>query len=934
MQQNGALKLRTGFEKQLTTVSDISFAASTSTALLVASNQRIYAHGETSDKDLGEFIPFAVQQDPVTSSIMAQQNCDIDFNDVFEVSVCEDSSGYITYSVYDKENTTYIVKDASLDTGTFPRVAVSGTVSVITYVKSSELFAKFTNLLDGSNIATVSVSGAGNFDPAANKYDIVTIGSQFIVAHTIKTSNYVMISALNTRGELGSGLNGMPSPITISTASTTLTLAVTSSAIGSETFALFNSTSTPYLYYTRYNLSFLPLAAAASIVALNATAMGAVYSEDDNRIYLHTQASATNSIYSVTLAGTATVESTNILNMGVYTKPFIFNGTPCFVNYYKSDDGLQDSAIFVSKANKPFAVISNIIYPSTLPGRLQNGNSLIAATTKLRALSEDGVSIFYQTSLAKLTVEEVQPQAKSSGELTLISGGFLKQFDGAVITESQFLFSPEKPTTTGTTGGSVADGTYSYITTWEWTDNNGNRMQSLSSIPKQHVKSTGGTASIIVSCKKLPTTLIPTGTVNFPIFCVYRTTNGGTVYYKVSSDSSPVSANPNTSTVTFTDTLADASIISREVLYTTGGILDNASPGRVDAMCFAKQRVFFAGLSKPDEIKYSKLVRDRFAVSANDNLIINNRVPKEVGDITAIEELDDKVVVFYQRGVYVIVGDGPTDAGAGGQFSDPQYISSDVGCSDSRSLVRSQLGLMFKSEKGIWLLDRSLSLSYIGAEVEQHNSETITGAVVVPSNNQIRFSTTSGIVLSYDYYWKQWYTAKDFPSIGSFIRNTNYYIVGSDHLWRSTSDYRDDSSSISFKIATSWLSLAGLAGFQRLYRFQLLGNTKDPCMLKVSFFYDFRDYAEEVMYWDSTTGTIYLGEDSYGEGNLGGDNDGTFRVEFRPARQKCTSVKLVVENIPLNDSDLRGFELTGFSLQVGLKAGLAKMGTKKYATAR
>jgi hypothetical protein len=510
----------------------------------------------------------------------------------------------------------------------------------------------------------------------------------------------------------------------------------------------------------------------------------------------------------------------------------------------------------------------------------------------------------------------------------------LKQFDGATITEAQFLFSPEKPTTTGTTGGSVADGTYSYITTWEWTDNNGNRMQSLSSIPKQHVKSTGGTASIIVSCKKLPATLIPTNSINFPMFCVYRTTNGGTVYYKVSSDSSAVSANPNTATVTFTDTLADASIISREVLYTTGGILDNSNPGRVDAMCFAKQRVFFAGLSKPDEIKYSKLFRDRFSVSANDNLIINNRVPKEIGDITAIEELDDKVVIFYQRGVYVILGDGPTDAGQGGQFSDPQYISSDVGCSDSRSLVRSQLGLMFKSEKGIWLLDRSLSLSYVGAEVEAYNSETITGAAVVPSSNQITFTTSSGIVLSYDYYWKQWYTAKDFPSVGSFVRDTHHYIVGSDHLWRSTSAYRDDASAIAFKIATSWLSLGGLAGFQRLYKLQLLGNSKDPCVIKVSFYYDFRDYAEEVMYWDSTTGTVYFGVGNFGVGNFGGDNDGTLRIELRPARQKCTAVKLVIENVPLDVNNLEGFELTGFSFQVGVKPGLGKMGRSKYATAQ
>jgi hypothetical protein len=572
---------------------------------------------------------------------------------------------------------------------------------------------------------------------------------------------------------------------------------------------------------------------------------------------------------------------------------------------------------------------------NTTTGKLQNGSKFIAANTKARALSEDGIGLFYQTSVSKLAVENVPVQAKSSGDLTLLSGGFLKQFDGVSITEAQFLFSPEKPTVGTVGGGSIADGSYSYITTWEWVDNLGNRMQSLSSIPTVYVKSTGGNASITVTCKKLPATLIPTDTVNFPIFCVYRTTAGGIIYYKVSSDSSPISANPSGSTtVTFTDTLADASIISRELLYTTGGILDNTNVGRVDAICFGKQRAFFAGLDKPDEIKYSKLIRDGFSVSGSDVLVIYNRVPKELGNITAIEELDDKIVLFYERGIYVIVGDGPSDAGQGGLFSEPQYISSDVGCDDNRSLVRSQLGLMFKSEKGIWLLDRSLSLNYIGAEVEKYNDEVVTGAAVIPSNNQIRFTTESGVVLSYDYYWKQWYTSTSFPSINSFVRGTEHYIVGTSGVWISNDTYLDDVQPIKFKIATSWLSLSGLAGFERLYRLQLLGNMKDPVKLKVSFFYDFREYAEEVMYWDSTSGQVGYGEDSFGEGNFGGDSDGVFRVELRPARQKCTCVKMVIENIPVNNSQLAGFELSSLSLQVGMKQGLGKMRVNKYATAR
>jgi hypothetical protein len=936
MQQNGALKLRTGYSADPATISDITFAANTTNAVLLGSNNGIYSHQADSDQYLGEFIPFSVVKSPIVNTINAQRNGDIAFNNQYEIAVWEDSSGLVQYSVYDRIINSFIVRGVDIDTGSHPRVAVAGNIALITYTDAaSTLYSTTINLLDPTVIgAYINVSGTGLFDATANRMDVIALGSNFVISHTVKTSNNVKLSLVSSNGEMGNGLNGLPSPITISVAATTVTICQTPDVLQADTFALFYSTATPHLYYSQYDMGLRVITAEVDTVSLNATAMGAVFHTDDNLIYLHTYTSTTSTIYSVSLAGTSTVISTNMFNLKMHTKPFIYGNIPCFVHYYTSNDGLQDTAIFSTPTGKPFAVINDVVF-NTVTGKIQNGSSIIAATTKARALSEDGIGLFYQTAISKLTVESVPVQAKSSGELTLLSGGFLKQFDGVAITEAQFLFCPEQPTVGTTTGGNIPDGSYSYITTWEWIDNNGNRMQSLSSIPKVYAKSTSGDASITVTCKKLPATLIPNTATNFPIFCVYRTTAGGTIYYKVSSDSSPVSANPTgAATVTFTDTLADASIISRELLYTTGGILDNDNVGRVDAICFGKQRAFFAGLDKPDEVKYSKLIRDGFSVSGSDALVIPNRVPKELGRITAIEELDDKIVLFYERGIYVIVGDGPTDAGQGGLFSDPQYLSSDVGCADARSLIRSQLGLMFKSEKGIWLLDRSLSLSYIGAEVEKYNDEVITGAAVIPNNNQIRFTTESGVVLSYDYYWKQWYTATTFPSINSFVRNTEHYIVGTGGVWTSNDTFLDDINPIQFRIATSWLSLSGLAGYERLYRLQLLGNMKDPVRLKVSFFYDFREYAEEVMYWDSNTGSVAFGEDAFGEGNFGGDNDGVFRVELRPARQKCTSVKMVIENIPIDNSLLAGFELSSLSLQVGMKQGLGKMRVNKYATAR
>ena len=47
-------------------------------------------------------------------------------------------------------------------------------------------------------------------------------------------------------------------------------------------------------------------------------------------------------------------------------------------------------------------------------------------------------------------------------------------------------------------------------------------------------------------------------------------------------------------------------------------------------------------------------------------------------------------------------------------------------------------GVFFKSAKGIYLLDRSFQVHYIGADVEAYNALTIVGAAVVPDTNSVR----------------------------------------------------------------------------------------------------------------------------------------------------------------------------------------------------
>ena len=81
--------------------------------------------------------------------------------------------------------------------------------------------------------------------------------------------------------------------------------------------------------------------------------------------------------------------------------------------------------------------------------------------------------------------------------------------------------------------------------------------------------------------------------------------------------------------------------------------------------------------------------------------------------------MDGRLVVFKRAVIQAITGAGPNDLGQGA-FNPPQAASTAIGTSIPGSVVAMPDGIMFQSSKGIWLLDRGLGLTYVGAPVEQY----------------------------------------------------------------------------------------------------------------------------------------------------------------------------------------------------------------------
>ena len=556
---------------------------------------------------------------------------------------------------------------------------------------------------------------------------------------------------------------------------------------------------------------------------------------------------------------------------------------------------------------------------------------------------------------------EIVNQTESLGENLHLSGGQLKAYDGNVLVEQGFNYPPDVvhaaagATGTGTSfpaGTASVDNDWQYLAVYNWTDAQGNVFKSALSEQATFTISTGGTAVDNVSVY-IPT--IPLTQKNRVYIELYRTEVNKSVFYKVNADSSstvsqtftPIENTSGADFVLFTDSSPDASIVGNENIYTTGGVVENISPPSNSIIASFKNRLFLGGLENKLELRYSKLLNDKVGIGFNDTFsILTSQVG---GDIIALEGMDDKLIIFKRNAIFYLAGDGPNNLGEQDTFIEPQLISSDVGCTVKNSVILGPHGIFFKSNKGIYLLSRSMQLDYIGAAVEDFNELSIASADVVAKDNEVRFLTSDGDCLVYNYFRQFWSTYINHRGVSSVTIGDDYYYVhvdgsGNKLYKQNSSRYDDAGSPVNMMIETGWINPFQAQGAMRIYRMLLLGDYFTPHRLKVSIAYDYNDeYSQskivdiagqtEVFRYGEPGVTIESGVDKKG---YYGDPGGTtgdyttaiayggkdvmqyqYRLDF--AKQKCESFKLKIETVQGAGELGRGVNLSQILFVTGFK---------------
>lgn len=647
----------------------------------------------------------------------------------------------------------------------------------------------------------------------------------------------------------------------------------------------------------------------------------------------------------LTSAGVVTAATFTTASQDIYSKPF-YVGTSRYILMLFVEPGittLQPTIFLYNMDALPAAnsVVSGVAVAKTLAGSapLERGsdglrgfvsNIIALSSTKYAInsgfLAETIIEGTTSTPIRSSTLlqfdwnnADAYQSLISNGQL-LLNGGIVQMYDGNVISELNFNVFPTINTAVGgsVVGNVAALNGYLYFAVLQWTDNQGNLHQSSPSAP--HAPNYAGGASdptqivVTVQC--------PVITVKDPLYnktislALFRTTNGGSQAYQVAH--TPISSDPRSSAaISLTDNISDANLVSGLPLYINGNVLPNDPPPPCMIFNSHTNRVWAVDSTNDNNVWYSKTSQQTVGVSFSGNLL--EEIDSKGGGIGGLAELDDKEVIFKKDSrIAILYGDGANDTGAGSTLSAPQFIQTDVGCSVSKSIISQPTGILFKSPKGWYMIDRSAQVSYIGYWVSSFNDQDVTSAIRLPSKTQCIFLTSSGSTLVWDYFQNQWSTYTNHAGQSACIFQGLYTYLrtaGAIYQQNASGTYLDAGTSYQLRAQTAWLRLAAVQGFQRVRKVLQLGDHLSPVSghaIKISASYDFgagfiQGFSTPIPYVFPGTGGVF---------------------QYREALpiQKCESVTLLIEEVNASAGQTGEFiDLTDLGFEAGMKRGPNKM---------
>jgi hypothetical protein len=378
---------------------------------------------------------------------------------------------------------------------------------------------------------------------------------------------------------------------------------------------------------------------------------------------------------------------------------------------------------------------------------------------------------------------------------------------------------------------------------------------------------------------------------------------------------------------TLTDSKADANIAasiavtlgSRPGIYVVGEYDDYAPPASITAHVHKTRLWVISGDLRT--VWYSKNFNEDQTVAPAFNPIAILNFEE---NLTALGSVDEKLIVFSAENLWYISGDGPAVSGDGSDYF-PVKIQTDVGCIDARSVVETPAGVMFQSQRGLYLLSRGLELAWIGKPVRDTLASypVITSAVLIPSLNHVRFTCnntagTEGVVLNYDHVRGQWsvfeytgLTAKTPIADACLFNEVWHFVTPFGRVYKEVSTTSlDDGVWATGEIETTEIFGDGPLSYQRIRRACLLGDRVSACGSTLKLAVESESSYDQTRTWTSAELT------AIGSANIG--------MHIR--RQKSDSIRLKWNDTPptVGIGTGRGLRFSELGFEIAPKQGLDK----------
>lgn len=566
---------------------------------------------------------------------------------------------------------------------------------------------------------------------------------------------------------------------------------------------------------------------------------------------------------------------------------------------------------------------------------------------KLDALNDD---LFTESGPRLVTLDFEAADAYQTayvGQSLYLAGAVPMVYDGVSWVEATPHYAPDWEagavlhTASNTGTGAIANGTYSYLFWYEATLSNGEIIRGPTSKPYEVVMAgVNDSVSFAIPTCRLSAWGREGGTRENLRVCIARSEAGDTsVYYRVSSLDPSTEGNANgyvenapyTDTVTFVDERSDDDLEANgDPHYTTGGVPSNNPIGVSNVLAEGKGRLFFASSSDPNVVYFSQERAEGITVEVSPELAIATPASNRDGAITGLAVMDDAVVIFKERAIYRVLGAGPLPNPSGGGWSAPQLVTSDVGCNDQRTIVAYPDGLIFNTAKGWHALSRGFQVSYLGAPVEAYNGQTFVRASLIEDTREIRFLTSSGSSLLYDYLFGQWSLLSNHEGHDAVNVDGVYHYLRTDgRVFKQADTYADANLQIPMTVETAWIRLGeARQGFQYIRLVQLLGTWLSAHVLRVEYMTDYDEDGAWQPLPDQET-PLDMGGDNYGDGNYGdgaygGDTPARYQFTFHVGRN-CQSIRFRVSFIERAGAFGACAELTELLIVGGARRNVNKL---------